>query len=191
MEESEELSAAKGPDPSGSDLKESAATAKDDTATLSEEELACAVHAPCFVVGIGASAGGHGPLEHIFTAVPVDCNLSFVVIMHVPADGPSLLADVIRRYTSMEVLTTEDGMPLLPNTVHVIPPGAMLTVKEGRLRLDPSEGQERPYHPIDHFFTSLAADCGARAIAVVLSGFGLDGSEGVKRVKEQGGVVLV
>ena len=191
MGETEDLSATEGPNASECDLKESVENAKNGTSALSEGELACAVHAPCFVVGIGASAGGHEPLEHIFTTVPVNCNLSFVVVMHIPANGPSLLADLIRRYTTMEVLTTEDGMPLLPNTVHVIPPGAILTIKEGRLRLDPSKGQERPYHPIDHFFTSLATDCGARAIAVVLSGFGLDGSEGVKRVKEGGGVVLV
>jgi len=156
-----------------------------------EGELVCAVQAPCFVVGIGASAGGHEPLEHIFTAIPADCNLSFVVVMHIPADGPSLLADLIRRYTSMEVLTAEEGMPLLPNKVHVIPPGVMLTVKEGRLRLAQGEAPAKTFHPIDRFFTSLAADCGVRAIAVVLSGFGLDGAEGVKRVKEGGGIVLV
>lgn len=115
---------------------------------------------PCFVVGIGASAGGHGPLEHIFTTIPDDCNLSLVVIMHIPAEGPSILADLIRRYTSMEVLTAEDGMSLLPNTVHVIPPGVMLTVKEGRIRLDTNEVPGRTHHPIDRFFTSLATDFG-------------------------------
>jgi two-component system, chemotaxis family, CheB/CheR fusion protein len=146
---------------------------------------------PCLVVGIGASAGGQEALEHIFTTVPDDCNLSFVVIMHIPDEGPSFLADLIRRYTSMEVMNAEDGMPLQPNKVHVIPAGAMLTVKERRLRLNPAEVPGRTHHPIDCFFTSLAADCGAHAIAVVLSGFGLDGSEGVKRVKEGGGIVLV
>jgi two-component system CheB/CheR fusion protein len=142
-------------------------------------------------VAIGASAGGHEPLEHIFTAIPPDCDLSFVVIMHLPADGPALLADLVRRYTSMEVLTAEDGMPLRLNTVHVIPPGRELTVSGGRLQLHDCEGERKPHHPIDRFFTSLAADCGERAIAVVLSGFGLDGGEGVKRVKEGGGIVLV
>jgi two-component system CheB/CheR fusion protein len=191
MGETDDLIRAQGPDPAGSEAPDSAAKAEIDTVAPTEGELVCAVRAPCFVVGIGASAGGHEPLEHIFTAVPADCNLSFVVVMHIPANGPSLLADIIRRYTSMEVLTAEEGMPLRPNTVHVIPAGFTLTVKEGRLRLDPGEFPERTHHPIDRFFTSLAADCGARAIAVVLSGFGLDGSEGVKRVKEGGGIVLV
>jgi two-component system CheB/CheR fusion protein len=191
MEETEEFIAEKNPDYDGSDIPESAMRANNDKVPLTEGELVCAVRAPCFVVGIGASAGGHEPLEHIFTTVPTDCDLSFVVVMHIPADGPSLLADLIRRYTSMEVLTAEDGMPLLPNTVHVIPPGVILTVKEGRLRFDPGDVPARTYHPIDRFFTSLAEDCGTRAIAVVLSGYGLDGSEGVKRVKEGGGIVLV
>ena len=147
---------------------------------------------PCFVVGIGASAGGQAPLEHIFTTLPTDCNLSFVVVMHLPPDGPPLLADLLRRYTPMEVLTAEDGTLLLPNTVHVIPPGADLTVSDGRLRVEarPS-GPAGANHPIDRFFTSLAAGFGERAIAVVLSGFGTDGAEGVIRIKESGGTVLV
>jgi two-component system CheB/CheR fusion protein len=150
-----------------------------------------AANDPCFVVAIGASAGGHEPLEHIFTTIPADCNLCFVVIMHIPAEAPSLLPDIIRRYTTMEVLTAAEEMPLRRNTVHVIPPGVMLTVKGGLLRLGRSEIPAMTHHPIDHFFTALAADCREHAIAVVLSGFGLDGSEGVKRIREGGGIVLV
>ncbi|HTY20520.1 MAG TPA: chemotaxis protein CheB, partial [Geobacteraceae bacterium] len=163
-----------------------------DKAVAAPSQAAKALSAePCFVVAIGASAGGHEPLEHIFTTIPDDCNISFVVIMHIPAEGPSILVDLIRRYTSMEVLTAEDGMPLLPNTIHVIPPGALLTVKERKLRIVTNEIPAKTHHPVDRFFTSLAADCGDHTIAVVLSGFGLDGSEGVKRVKEKGGIVLV
>jgi two-component system CheB/CheR fusion protein len=150
-----------------------------------------AAEKPCFVVAIGASAGGHEPLEHFFTAIPDDCDVSFVVVMHMPAEGPPLLADIIRRYTPMEVLTAEDGMTLRSEKVHVILPGVNMTVKEGRLRFDTGECRETAYHPIDRFFTSLASEWGERAIAVVLSGCGLDGSEGVKRIKESGGIVLV
>jgi two-component system CheB/CheR fusion protein len=147
---------------------------------------------PCFIVGIGASAGGQEPLEHIFTTLPSDCSLSFVVVMHFPPDGPALLADLLRRYTPMEVQNAEDGTPLLPNTVHVIPPGTDLTVTNGRLHVERRLGRTAgTNHPIDRFFTSLAEDCGERAIAVVLSGFGTDGAEGVRRIKEGGGIVLV
>lgn len=143
-------------------------------------------------VGIGGSAGGYEPLEHIFITIPPDCDLSFVVVMHLPPEGPPLLADLIRRYTTMEVLTAEHGMSLRPNTVYVIPPGRELTLSGGRLQLhDLEEWKGKPNHSIDRFFTSLAADLGARAIAVLLSGFGLDGSEGVRRIKEGGGIVLV
>jgi two-component system CheB/CheR fusion protein len=192
MGETEELIAAKDPEPALIDtIPGSPPVAKNNTASTPEGDISSTAHTPCFVVGIGASAGGHEPLEHIFTTIPADCNLSLVVIMHIPAEGPSLLPDLIRRYTSMEVLTAEEGMPLRENAVHVIPPGVMLAVKGGRFRLDPSEGLTRTHHPINHFFSSLVADYGKHAIAVVLSGFGLDGSEGVKRVKEGGGIVLV
>lgn len=147
---------------------------------------------PCFVICIGASAGGQAPLEHIFTAIPEDCDLSFVVVMHLPPDGPNLLPDLIRRYTSMEVLTIEDDTPLLPDTIHVIPPGYELTVEKGRFQLTTSARRcEGPHHPIDRCLSSLARDCGANTIAVILSGFGMDGTEGCKRIRENGGLVLV
>ena len=111
-------------------------------------------------VGIGASAGGHEALECLFSAIPSDCTLSFVVVMHLPPDGPSLLPDIIRKYTSMQVLTARDGMPLCPNTIHVPPPGKDLTVSGGRLLVLAHEREARPHHPIDQFFISLAADLG-------------------------------
>jgi two-component system, chemotaxis family, CheB/CheR fusion protein len=188
MGESDALITAIGLVEAGCVLPASAALTEKEKADPPESNAA---QAPCIVVGIGASAGGHEPLEHILTTIPVDCNLCFVLVMHIPAEGPTLLADFIRRFTSMEVLTAEDGASLRPNTIHVIPPGAILTVESGRLKLTTGESQARPHHPIDRFFTSLAFECGERAIAVVLSGFGLDGSEGVKRVKEGGGFVLV
>ena len=142
-------------------------------------------------VAIGASAGGHEALECLFTAIPSDCPLSFVVVMHLPADGPSLLPDIIRKYTSIQVVTARNGMPLRPNTIYIPLPGKNLEVNNGKLRVLSLESEERPHHPIDRFFISLAADLGDRAVAVVLSGFGSDGSEGVKRIKEGGGIVLV
>ncbi len=141
-------------------------------------------------VAIGASAGGHHPLETILHGIPCDTGLSFVVILHIPETGPSHLDELIRRYTSMSVLTADDGVLVQPNVVYVIPPGKDMTVREGRLRLHTIEKKES-HHPIDIFLTSLAADFGERAVAVILSGFGLDGSEGVKRIKEGGGIVLV
>jgi len=157
-----------------------------------EEKNLSSVEEPCFVVGIGASAGGQIPLEHIFTAFPADCNLSFVVVMHLHPDGPALLAELLRRYTSMEVMNAEDGMLLQPNTVYVVSPGTSLALSSGRLRVESCSGRSAgENHPIDHFFTSLAENFGENAIAVVLSGFGTDGAEGVKRIKERRGTVII
>jgi len=140
-------------------------------------------------VGIGASAGGHEALEQLFAPLPVDSGLAFVVVMHLHAGGPSLLTDLIRRYTSMPVLTAEDGLTLAANTIHVAPPGRELTVARGRLYLH--RAGEDSHLPIDRFFASLAKDLGKRAVVVVLSGFGSDGSDGVRRVKEACGIVLI
>ncbi|HTP65885.1 MAG TPA: CheR family methyltransferase [Geobacteraceae bacterium] len=192
MEESSELNGTECSEQADKGGVELASHSTHDRPPLTAGEMHCGVYPPCFVVGIGASAGGQGPLEHIFTAVPADCDLAYVVIMHFPAGGPSYLADLLRRYTPMEVRTAEDDTPLLPNTVYVIPPGAELTVSSGRLRVNSRTAATAGLnHLIDRFFTSLAADCGDRAIALVLSGFGMDGAEGVKRIKENGGIVLV
>jgi PAS domain S-box-containing protein len=145
---------------------------------------------PCFVVGIGASAGGQAALEQLFTSMPHDCGLAFVVIMHLHPEGPSYLPEILGRCTPMPVLTAEDGMPLQPNTINVIPAGMDLTVDEGLIRLETAERTRGVHHPIDCFFQSLAADAAKRGVAVLLSGFGIDGSAGVKAVREAGGVVL-
>ncbi|HJV33424.1 chemotaxis protein CheB, partial [Geomonas sp.] len=143
---------------------------------------------PCLVVAIGASAGGQQALEQFFTTIPHDCGLCFAVIMHIPPEGPSFLAEMLSRYTSMAVVTAEEGMELAPDTVFVIPAGHDLTIQDGRLRLEIPSGT---HHPIDRFFTSLAHEVKERSVAVVLSGFGTDGTQGVKRIKEAGGIVLV
>jgi two-component system CheB/CheR fusion protein len=75
-------------------------------------------------VGIGASAGGHEALERLFSDIPCTCDLAFVVVMHLPADTPSFLADLIRRTTTINVLIVDEGMPLQPNTIYIPPPGS-------------------------------------------------------------------
>ena len=150
-------------------------------------------HSACLVVGIGASGGGQRALEQIFTTLPSDCGAAFVVVIHIPPVGPSFLAETLGRYTSMEVVTAEEGMELVPNRVHVIPAGSDLAVSDDRLRLFPIPVGEphRLHHPIDRLFHSLAADRGERTVAVVLSGFGTDGTEGVRSVRAANGVVIV
>jgi two-component system CheB/CheR fusion protein len=145
----------------------------------------------CRVVGIGASAGGQDALKEFFTAVPPDCAHAFVVIMHLPPSGTTFLAEMLGRYTPMRVLTAEEGEAPLPNTIHVLPADRELTLCGGRFRLKSPEKRRGAFHPVDRFFCSLASEAGERAIAVILSGSGIDGAEGAKAVKEAGGVVFV
>jgi len=142
-------------------------------------------------VGIGASAGGLEALEQLFTVMPADRGLCFVVIMHHLPDGPSLLPGILSRHTRMEVVTAAEGMALSPDTICVIPATGGLTLSSGRFKLDELAQQRRSLHPIDLFFRALAAEAGKGAIAVILSGTGSDGTEGAKAVKEAGGIVMV
>ncbi|MDR3581161.1 MAG: chemotaxis protein CheB [Oryzomonas sp.] len=176
-------------------LKKTSSSGKNGKQPVSDGVVAAgdAPAGPCLVAAIGASASGQEALEQLFTAMPTDCGISFVVVMHLPPDGPSFLAGMLGRYTTMEVVTAEDGMPLLPNRVQVIPAGRELTVSDNRLLLHLERAQEPhgSHHPIDRLFRSLAQEKADHAIAVVLSGFGTDGTEGVKAVSAAGGTVIV
>ncbi len=143
------------------------------------------------IVGIGASAGGLEALQQFFTEMPNDNGLCFVVLMHHPPDGPSLLTGILSRHTSMSVETAEDGMPLRPNTVCVIPPSGGLVLNSGKFIRDESVQQSDPRYPIDSLFRTLATEGGNQPIAVILSGTGSDGTKGAKAIKEAGGVVVV
>lgn len=144
------------------------------------------------VVGIGASAGGLAAFQAFFSALPPepDCGLAFVLIQHLASDHKSLLAELIRRHTHLDVVEITDGMVVRPNCIYIIPPNRDLTMQEGALRLLEPAGPGRPHHPIDSFFRSLARDRQERAIAIVLSGTGTDGTQGIREIKGAGGTVL-
>ena len=142
-----------------------------------------------FVVGIGASAGGLRALEEFFENMPADSGAAYVVIQHLSPDFKSLMKELLGRTTRMEIYRVEDGMEIKPNCVYLIPPGQNLEVKNRRLQLQ-RQDRERPgpNFPIDIFLQSLGEDAGDRAIAVVLSGTGSDGSEGLRMLNESGGI---
>jgi two-component system, chemotaxis family, CheB/CheR fusion protein len=143
-----------------------------------------------FVVGIGASAGGLDALERLFQAMPADTGAAFVVVQHLSPDHKSMMDNLLGRHTAMPVRVAEQDVALAPDTVFLIPPGQVMRIAAGRLRLSP-----KPDHglvlPIDIFFSSLAEQCADRALAVVLSGTGSDGSRGVVAVNAAGGFVFV
>jgi two-component system CheB/CheR fusion protein len=142
------------------------------------------------IVGIGASAGGVEALEQFFRAVPPDSGLAFVIVTHLPPDRDSMLSEILRRDTRMAVVNAQDGEKVEANHVYVMPPSAILTIRQGRLRLRHTGASERERAPIDVFFNSLAEDQAERAIGVVLSGGGSDGTLGLKAIKEHGGLTV-
>ena len=144
------------------------------------------------IVGIGASAGGLAAFEAFFSAMPAatESGMAYVLVQHLAPDHKSILSDLIKRYTQMQVFEVEDGMVVQPNCAYIIPPNHDLAFLNGRLHLlDP--GAPRGLRlPIDFFFRSLAQDQRERAICIVLSGTGSDGTLGVRAVKGEGGMVM-
>ena len=144
-----------------------------------------------YVVGIGASAGGLEALERFFENVPRQTGMAFVVVQHLSPDFKSLMDELLARKTSLPIHLVTDGMQIEADHVYLIPPKKEMIISEGRLLLSERERQHELTLPIDVFFRSLAQDCGPRAIAIVLSGGGTDGSRGIRSVHDAGGLVVV
>jgi two-component system CheB/CheR fusion protein len=144
------------------------------------------------IVGIGASAGGLAAFETFFSAMPADTQLgmAFVLVQHLAPDHKSILADLVRRYTSMKVFEVEDGMLVQANCVYIIPPNRDIAVLNGALHLLEPAAPRGLRLPIDFFFRSLAQDRHDRAICIVLSGTGSDGTLGARAIKGEGGMVM-
>src|SRR4029077_5521018 len=131
---------------------------------------------PSHVVGIGASAGGLEALEDFFRSLPEDTGMAFVVIQHLSPDFKSLMDELLARHTRLPIALVEDGMRVEADHVYLIPPKKEMIISGGQLLLSERDPQQELTLPIDVFFRSLAQDCGPRAVAVVLSGGGSDGS---------------
>jgi two-component system CheB/CheR fusion protein len=117
--------------------------------------------------------------------------MAYVVVLHLAPDTPSLVHEVLQRSTRMPVLEASDEMPIQADHVYVIPAGRSLTMNDGQLMLGPLRRHPTGHVAVDHFFRSPGEVHRERAIAVVLSGAGSDGCQGLLRVKERGGLTLV
>ena len=144
-----------------------------------------------FVVGVGASAGGLESLERFFRALPVNSGAAYVVVQHLSPDHKSLMEELFTRFTTIPVREAQDGDRVQPDQIYLLPPGKEIEIAGGRLQVSDRQAERTLSFPIDRFLTSLAADCGTRAVAVILSGSGSDGSRGARRVQSRGGLVLV
>ena len=144
------------------------------------------------IVGIGASAGGLAAFEAFFSGMPVDTDpgMAFVLVQHLAPDHKSILTELIQRYTRMQVFEVEDGMVVQPNCAYIIPPNRDMAFLHGALQLLEPATPRGQRMPIDFFFRSLAHDQHERAICIVLSGTGSDGTLGVRAIKGEGGMVM-
>ena len=143
------------------------------------------------VVGIGASAGGLDAFKRFFDAMSADSGMAFVLIQHLDPTHESLTAELLGRRTKMSVVEVQHEMAVEPNHVYVIPPNKYLGISDRILRLTPPGARRGMRMPIDFFLRSLAEDQHERAVGIILSGTGTDGSLGLKEIKAAGGLTVV
>lgn len=144
------------------------------------------------IVGIGASAGGLAAIEAFFSGMPadVDSGMAFVLVQHLDPDHKSMLTELIQRRTRMQVAEVTDGMAVQANCVYIIPPNRDMAFLNSTLQLLEPAAPRGHRLPIDFLFRSLALDQHERAIGIVLSGTGSDGTLGVRAIKGEGGMVM-
>jgi two-component system CheB/CheR fusion protein len=143
------------------------------------------------IVGIGASAGGLEAFEQFFRNVPPDCGIAFVLVSHLDPDHASLLTEILQRATTMPVVEAQDQMKVAPNCVYVLPPNREMAIFHGALQLSTPEMPRGQRMVIDAFLRSLAEDQGEKAIGIILSGTGTDGTLGLRAIQGAGGITLV
>ncbi len=142
------------------------------------------------IVGIGASAGGLESLQKFFSALPEQKDAAFVIVMHLLRDHKSQLDSILSRISPMPVMRIATGMIVQSGNIYVLPEGKYLEIRNNKFQL-----LDRDYsginRAVDVFFSSLAEDAGRRAIGIVMSGTGTDGTKGIKQIEENGGFVMV
>ena len=143
------------------------------------------------IVGVGASAGGLDACSRLLRALPPTTDLALVVVQHLDPTHPSELPALLGHATTMPVRQASDGQAVEPGHVYVIPPGAVLTIERGCVRLAPRPPPSGPATLIDLLLESLAADRGALAVGVILSGTGSDGARGIAAIHAAGGRTFV
>ena len=142
------------------------------------------------VVGIGASAGGLDACTKLVTALPADTGLAYILVQHLDPQHPSMMVDLLATHTKMPVLQAVDGMILEPDHFYIIAPDSYLSVAAGILRVTPPIARHGMRLPFDFLLHALALDYGPRAIGVILSGTGTDGTLGLDDIKTHGGLVI-
>lgn len=175
------------PQDNGRSNSDIASVPKNGRVTNADSASSSSLH----VVALGASAGGLEPLERFFDNVPADSDLAYVVVQHLSPDFKSLMNELLARHTMLQIYRVEDGMKIEPNSIYLIPPKKEMIVSDGKLLLTDKDPSRSLSLPIDTFMRSLAQNYRERAIGVILSGTGSDGSRGIRAIHEAGGFVIV
>ena len=155
---------------------------------LIQKNTAAADH---YIVAVGASAGGLEAIHEFFDNMPANPNFSFIIIQHLSPDYKSLLVELVSKHTHMKVFEAEDKLNIQKECVYVIPNNKLMTIYNGKLRLVEKVPDRLPNTAIDHFLYSLAQEKKDKAIAIILSGTGSDGTKGIQAIKDCGGLVVV
>jgi len=142
------------------------------------------------VVAIGASAGGLKAFEELLAALPPRPGMAFVLVPHLAPQYESHLSEILSRGSRLPVREVKSGDKVRPDQIYILPPDRAMLIKRGVLHLYASGRKSDWRNPIDSFFSSLAADQGERAVGVLLSGEGTDGTQGMRAIKAAGGATF-
>jgi diguanylate cyclase (GGDEF)-like protein/PAS domain S-box-containing protein len=156
-----------------------------------DPDQSASLEEPPYLVAIGASAGGLEALGSLFAKLRRDLGSSYLVVQHLSPSHRSMLVPLIARTTTLRVQEVEDGDRPIPDVIHIVPPNCDVWVEEGRLRLRPPEKDVHPVPSVNMLLRSLAKEKGPRAVAIILSGTGSDGADGVRAVHGAGGQVFI
>ncbi|OPY65127.1 MAG: Chemotaxis protein methyltransferase Cher2 [Syntrophorhabdaceae bacterium PtaU1.Bin034] len=162
--------------------------AKDNT--IEQQKSRAGVRA-FYIAGIGASAGGLETLQEFLKNVPDNSGIGYVIVAHLAPDCKSVMAELLQKHSKMKVYEAEDQMQVMPNCVYVIPAGKEMAILKGCLQLMQPRAEKGVSYPIDFFFRSLAKDQADYGIGIILSGTGTDGTQGIKDIKNERGLVIV
>ena len=141
-------------------------------------------------VGIGASAGGLDALKKFLSNIPENSGMAFIIVQHMDPTHKSGLVNILSNFTNLKVLEIIDGVQVESEHVYIIPPNKDLGILEGKLQLMEPIEPHGLRMPINYFFTSLAQDQTDKCVGIILSGFGTDGSLGLKSIKANGGICI-
>lgn len=142
------------------------------------------------VVAIGASAGGLEAIQTLLDALPADTGATFVIAQHLSGQFKSYMDEILAKHTNMKVQIVRETVEFQPNVVYLNAPQYYLRVQNGCLVPQAPQDNKTTHFPIDDLFSSLADEEGERAIAVILSGTGSDGTKGARVIHATGGVVI-